>query len=143
PLADFADLPARAASMPVDKAFLRQVALVDGPTPDAVDAIFSDNRSGNFFRATLRPIAEGRVHITIGVRGPKLGEPKQLSFDWGGRTGTITSPDGQTIIFTNTTDEKVSWVTYRSGKWFDVQEIKLNDKVTVSTAMSALAKMAT
>ena len=141
-LAKFADVSVRTASTPVDNPFMREVALIDGPTSDSVDAIFSDNRSASFYRATLRPVAEARVHIPVGVHGPNLGAPKQLSFGWSGRPGTITSPDGQTVIFTNTTDEKVSWVTYRNGKWLDVQELKLNDKVTVSTAMSALAKMA-
>jgi hypothetical protein len=82
------------------------------------------------------------VHITVGVRGPKLGAPKVLSFPWTGRAGTITSPDGQTVIFTNTTDTKVSWVTYRNGEWLDVREIALSDKVTLNVAMSALTKMA-
>ena len=87
-------------------------------------------------------MAEARVRIPVGVKGPNLGAPKQLSFDWNGRTGTITSPDGQTVIFTNTTDEKVSWVTYRNGKWLDIQELKLSDKVNITTAMNALAKLA-
>src|SRR5207244_5438989 len=109
-LTEFADLSPRAPNAPVERDFMRHVALVDGPTANAVDAIFSDNRTASFYRATLRPIAEGRVHITIGVKGPKLGAPHAASFDWSGRTGTITSPDGQTVIFTNTTDEKVMWV---------------------------------
>ncbi len=143
-LIEFADISVRTASAPtIDTPFLRQVALVDGPTADSVDAIFADSRDGgNFYRATLRPVALVRIHITVGVHGPKLGAPKQMSFPWNGHGGVITSPDGQTVIFTNTTDEKVSWVTYRGGKWIDVQEIKLSDKVNVTTAMSALAKMA-
>jgi hypothetical protein len=142
-LSEFADLSDRLPSPISDQPFMRQVALVDGPTSDSVDAIFSDSSTGSFYRTTLRPIAETRVHITVGIKGPKLGAPHALSFEWGGRTGTITSPDGKTIIFTNTTDEKVMWVTYRAGKWLDVQELALSDKVTVNVAMAALAKMAT
>jgi hypothetical protein len=141
-LADFANLSTRAPNSPVDEAFMRQVSLVDGPTLDSVDAIFADSRTDSFYRATLRPVAETRVHITVGVKGPSLGAPKVLSFPWAGRPGTITSPDGQTVIFTNTTETKVSWVTYRNGDWMDVREIALSDKVTVNVAMSALSKMA-
>lgn len=141
-LTEFADLSTRAPGAPVERDFMRHVALVDGPSANAVDAIFSDNRTANFYRATLKPVAEARVRIPVGVKGPRLGAPHAANFDWSGRTGTITSPDGQTVIFTNTTDEKVMWVMLFHGKWLDVQELKLNDKVTVSSAMSALAKMA-
>src|SRR5262249_55756804 len=57
-LAEFADVSVRQPSSAVDDAFMRQVALVAGPTSNAVDTIFSDSRSENFYRATLRPIAE-------------------------------------------------------------------------------------
>jgi hypothetical protein len=141
-LTEFADLSPRVPGAPVEHEFMRHVSLVAGPSANSVDAIFSDDRTASFYRATLRPVAEARVHITVGVRGPKLGAPHAASFDWSGRTGTITSPDGQTVIFTNTTDQKVMWMTFRDGKWLDVQELALNDKVTVSTAMAALARNA-
>jgi hypothetical protein len=133
---------ARDATQPVEGDFMRHVALVAGPTSNSVDAIFSDSRTESFYRMTLRPIADARVHIPVGVKGPKLGGPKALSFDWSGRTGTISSGDGNTVIFTNTTDDKVSWVTLRDGEWLPVQSLALSDKLTASTALSALAKNA-
>jgi hypothetical protein len=136
-------VPVHAATQPVTSDFMRHVALVDGPTPDSVDAIFSDSRTASFYRMTLRPIAETRVHITVGVKGPRLGGPKVTSFDWSGRTGTIASGDGNTVIFTNTTDKKVAWVTWRNGDWLSEQEIGLSDKLPANAALSALAKMAT
>src|SRR5262249_42737983 len=137
-LSDFANLSPRAPNSPVDEAFMRQVSLVDGPTLDSVDAIFADSRTDAFYRATLRPVAEARVRMPVGAKGPTLGAPKALDFPWAGRPGTITSPDGQTVIFTSTTETKVSWVTYRNGEWLDVREIALSDKVTVNVAMAAL-----
>src|SRR5437867_13242666 len=78
-------------STPVTHDFMRHVALIDGPSPDAVDVIYSDSRSSSFYRTTLKPIADLRIHIPAGVRGgPKLGAPHQLGFDWSGRTSTIT-----------------------------------------------------
>jgi hypothetical protein len=133
---------ARDAADPIDGDFMRHVALVAGPTPNSVDAIFSDSRTKSFYRMTLRPIADTRVHITVGVKGPKLGGPRGLSFDWAGRTGTVVSGDGNTVIFTNTTDDTVSWVTLRDGQWLPVQSLKLSDKLTASMALSALAKNA-
>src|SRR5262249_22707061 len=116
--------------------FQRHVALVDGPTADAVDVVYSDIRTDSFYRITMKPIAEARVHIPVGIGGGKLGKPGKLDFDWSGRDGTIASGD------TNTADKKVSWVMWRTGAWQPVQELALSDDVTVSTAMSALAKMA-
>jgi hypothetical protein len=126
-----------------DAEFLHHVAIVNGPTPDSVDVIYADKHTNSFYRTTLRPIADARVRIPVGVHGgPKLGTPKALSFDWSGRTSTITSPDGKTVIFCNVTDEKVAWVTLRDGEWLPKKEIALSDKVTVNAAMSALTKMA-
>ena len=133
---------ARDVAKVVSSDFMRHVALLAGPTSNSVDAIFADSQTNSFYRMTLRPIADTRVHITVGEKGPRLGGPHSLSFDWSGRTGTIGSGDGNTVIFTNTTDDKVSWVTLRNGVWLPVQSLTLSDKVTVNTAMSALAKMA-
>jgi len=123
--------------------FLRHVAVLPGPTPDAVDVLFADPRTHSFYRTTLRPIADGRLHIPVGVGPkPKLGGPKANSADWSGSTGTIASPDGKTLILSNTTEEKVSYVKFHNGEWSAVQQIKLG-KVTAGEAMAALARMAT
>ena len=138
------DTPRTPDQKAVTENFMRHVAIVDGPTPDAVDVVFPDNRTNSFYRKTLRPIADARVHITVGIdgRGPKLGKPRALTVDWSGRNSTITSRDGNTIIFCNTSEKKVTWVTLRDGKWLPTQEVALSEHVTLNVAMTALAKMA-
>lgn len=122
---------------------LRHVAVLQGPTPDAVDVLFGDTRTNSFYKTTLRPIADGRLHIPVGVGPkPKLGGPKAFSADWSGRTGTISSPDGTTLILSNTTEEKVSYVKFSNGEWSAVKQIKLTGKVTAEDAMAALTRMA-
>ncbi len=123
--------------------FLRHVSILDGPTPDAVDVVFNDPRTKNFYRTTLRPIAEGRLHIPVGARpgAPKLGGPKAFSVDWSGRTTTISSTDGKTLIFCNTTDSRIDYVKVTDGKWSAAQHVTLSDKLTVESAMAALARM--
>jgi len=125
--------------------FLRHVSIIDGPTPDAVDVIFNDPRTNNFYRTTLRPIAEGRLHIPVGARPggtPKLGGPKAFAVDWTGRTSTIASTDGKTLIFCNITDQRVDYVKVNAGNWSATQHVTLSDKVTAESALSALARMA-
>ena len=140
---DLTDLVSdRDSDEPASSEFLHHVALLAGSTPNSVDAVFADPRTSSFYRLTLTPIINTRVHITVGVKGPKLGGPKTLSFDWSGRTGTISSDDGNTLIFTNTTADKVRWLTLRNGEWLPLQELVLSNKVTVEAAMAALAKMA-
>jgi hypothetical protein len=144
-LTDFvdADGAASVADNAVSHSFLRHVALLDGPTPNAVDVLFADRRTNTFYRTTLRPIADVRIRIPVGAKpgGPHIGGPKALSADWTGRTGTIASRDGKTLIFSNATDDKLRYVKYSDGKWSALQEVALSDTVTADAAMSALAKM--
>lgn len=124
--------------------FYRHVAVLAGPTPDAVDVVFADPRTSSFHRTTLRPIADVRIHIPVGVRGggPKLGGPKKLDVAWSGRTSTIESTDGKTLIFCSTTEGRIDYVKYSDGKWSAAQQVTLSDKVTAESAMTALARMA-
>jgi len=125
--------------------FLRHVAVLEGPTPNAVDVVFADPHTRNFYRATLKPIADVRIHIPVGARPggtPKLGGPKSLSIDWSGRTSTISSHDGKTLIFCNAGADKVSYVKFHDGEWSAAKQVALSDKVTAEMALAALARMA-
>ena len=125
----------------INKDFLRQVAILDGPTPDAVDVLYADPRTKSFYRTTLRPILDGRLHIPVGSRpGSKLGGPHGLSIDWSGQSGAMSSRDGGTIIFYNIGAEKVTYIQVSDGKWSDAQQVVLSSKVTADAAISALAK---
>jgi hypothetical protein len=123
--------------------FLRHVALLSGPTPDAVDVLFGDQKTNSFYRTTLRPIAHVRIRIPVGARPgtPIAGPKKALGVDWTGRTSTLVSPDGNTIIFVNATDKKLSYVKYAGGDWSSVQQVTLSQRVTAEAAIGALAKM--
>jgi hypothetical protein len=128
-----------------NKDFLKHVAVLDGPTPDAVDVLFNDPKTNNFYKTTLRPIAQGRLHIPVGARPggtPRLGGPKAFAADWSGRTSTITSPDGKTLIFCSTSEGRIEYVKFVDGKWSAAQHVTLSAKVSAESAMAALAKMA-
>lgn len=131
------------ADVKYDRNFLRHVALLEGPTPDAVDVLFGDHGTHSFYRTTLRPIANVRIRIPVGARpGPPIAGPKKaLGVDWTGRTSTLVSDDGKTIIFVNATDEKLSYLKYTDGNWSSMQQVTLTKRVTAEAAIAALAKM--
>src|SRR5204862_3434248 len=126
----------------VSHSFYRHVAILDGPTPNAVDVLFSDPHTNSFYRATMRPIADVRIRIPVGSHpGPRLGGPHSLNVDWTGRAGTITSRDGNTIIFCNSDGTTLHYVKLSGGKWSALQSVALTDQVTAEAAMAALGKM--
>ena len=126
----------------LDKDLLRHVAVLNGPTPDSVDILFADQNTKSFYRTTLRPISDARVHITVGNRGngPKIGAPKALSSPWNGRTGTISSPDGDKLILWNV-GEKLTYILFNKGKWSASQDVALTDGVTSDAAIAALSRL--
>lgn len=124
--------------------FLRHVAVLPGPAANAVDVVFAEPKTQSFYRATLVPRLEVRIHIPVGARPgapPKLGGPKAFSADWSGRTGTITSADGKTVIFTSETADKLTYITLHNGEWSAIKQFSLKD-ISAESAMAALAKLA-
>ena len=122
---------------------LKHLAFVDNGTQDSVDAIFGDVHMNIFNRATLKPIADGRIHIPIGARpgGGRWGAPRAFSADWTGRISTITSPHDGDVALYNTTKDAVNYITYSNGRWAAVQTLSLSDKLTADAAVAALSRM--
>lgn len=142
--------PATAVPDPnADRELIRHVAVLDGPEPNSIDVLFADPKTSTFHRVTLKPIADARVRIPVGSRPDGPGEPmvrfaaaKSLPTHWSGRTSTIASRDGKTIVFCNTLSDRVSYLSYNSTQnWSNVKEIALNDTVTADVAISALGRM--
>ena len=150
-LRDFIDTPSATAEPDAnaDRELIRHVAVLDGPAPDSIDVLFADAKTSTFHRVTLKPIADARVRIPVG-RGPdapgevmvRFAAAKSLPTSWSGRTSTVASRDGKTIVFCNTRSDRVSYLSYNSTQnWSNVKEITLNDTVTADVAISALARM--
>jgi hypothetical protein len=137
-----------AATFPVSPDFNRELlkhpAIVDTASIDSVDVVFGDLRTNSFNRVTLRPIADGRIHIPIGVGtgggGGHFGVPYAFSADWNGRISTISS--GSNLIFCNAMKNSVSYLLYSDSVWSPLKALPLNDKLTAEGAISALTRMA-
>lgn len=129
-----------------DRQFIRHVAVLDGPDASSVDVLFANAATTTFHRVTLKPVADARVRIPVG-HGPGGGShfpaPRSLATGWAGRTTTVTSRDGNTIVFCNTMAGRVNYLSYSnsSHSWSSVKEISLTDTVTADVAIAALARM--
>ena len=139
-----------ATTFPVSPDFNRELlkhpAILDTASVDSVDVVFGDLHTNSFNRVTLRPIADGRIHIPIGVGtgggggGVRFGAPVSFSADWNGRISTISS--GSNLIFCNEMKDSVRYLLYSNSVWSSLKALPLNDKLTAEGAISALTRMA-
>lgn len=119
---------------------LRHPAIIEGT--NSVDVIFGDTDRMSMTRITLKPIADGRIHIPIGVRGGRPFQPPQnFSANWTGRISTIGS--GPDLVMYNTTREATSYVMYSNGTWSDVRTLPLSENFSADAAAAALYRMLT
>lgn len=102
--------------------------------------IFGDSHMNSFNRVTIKPIADGRIHIPIGAH-PGFGGPKAFSADWPGRISVIPSLHNGDLLFYNTTKDTVSYIMYSAGVWSTVKTLPLNDKLSADAAVAALSRM--
>jgi hypothetical protein len=124
-----------------NRELLKHPAIFDSLSVDSVDVVFGDLHTNSFNRVTLRPIADGRIHIPIGARGGgHLGAPFLFSTDWNGRISTISS--GSNLILCNATKDSVTYLLYSNGAWSPIKTLPLTDKLTAEGAVSALTRMA-
>jgi hypothetical protein len=123
---------------------LKHPAILDSLSVDSVDVVFGDLHTNSFNRVTLRPIADGRIHIPIGMRpgGGHFGAPVAFSADWNGRISTISSGSGSNLILYNATKDSVTYLLYSNGVWSPIKTLPLTDKLTAEGAVSALTRMA-
>ncbi|HYS55074.1 MAG TPA: hypothetical protein VER58_15055 [Thermoanaerobaculia bacterium] len=149
---DLHDLNEFAASQPLfpnvaDPQFnaeiLKHPAFVDNGTAESIDVIFGDTFLKAFNRVTLKPIADGRIHIPIGARpvGPRVPAPLSFAGDWNGRISTIPSPHSGKLVLYNTTSQSLNYIMYSAGTWSSVKTVALSDKLSADAAVAALSRM--
>jgi len=117
---------------------LRHPAIIEGT--DSVDVIFGDTERVTMNRVTLKPIADGRLHIPVGHRGgPPFAPPQAFNASWTGRISTVAS--GPNLIMYNISKDTAGYVMYSDGKWSDVHTLPLSDAFTGDAAAAAISKM--
>ena len=122
---------------------LKHPALIDNGSTNSIDVIFGDKNYAVFNRVTLKPIADGRIHIPIGAHpgGPRIMAPKSFTDPWTGRISTIVSPHSGSLLLYNTAKDSVSYVMFSSGSWSSVKTVALSDKLSAEAAVAALSRM--
>lgn len=143
---DLNEFAASATAIAVEPNFnseiLRHPAILENGTPDSVDVLFGDLRTNTFTRSTLKPIAQGRIHIPIGHGGDgrTIGAPQMFSAAWTGRISTISSSNKKLLLY-NTTADAVSYIVYDNGAWSGVRSVPVSDKLSSDGAVSVLTRM--
>lgn len=146
-LAEFAPAPTTLPNQPdtnFNSAILKQPAFADNGNADSIDVIFGDTYYDFFNRVTLKPIADGRIHIPIGAHpgGPRIGAPLSFAANWSGRISIVTSPhDASSLLLYNTTTDSVSYIEYSNGTWSAVKSLQLSNKLSADGAVAALTRM--
>jgi hypothetical protein len=117
---------------------LRHPAIIGGT--NSVDVLFGDTERLSMNRVTLKPIADGRVHIPVGHKGgPPFAPPQSFSASWSGRISTIGS--GSNLIMYNISKDSAGYVMFSNGKWSDVHTLPLSDNFSGDAATAAISRM--
>jgi len=129
-----------------NKELLRHPAVVSAPMQSSVDVIFGDTRSNTIHGVTLRPIADSRIHIPVGIGnggpGPKprsLAAPPTFSADWKGPVTVIERADR--LVFANASETSLNYIAYANGAWTSVKSIAIDARFPAEAALAAVDKM--
>jgi hypothetical protein len=122
---------------------LKHPAFVDNGTQNSIDVIFGDPHMYLFNRVTLKPIADGRIHIPIGAHpgGPRIMMPYAFSADWTGRISTIAGSHDGSLLLYNTTADAVNYILFSNGTWSTAKTLPLSDKLSSDGAVAVLTRM--
>jgi hypothetical protein len=125
---------------------LRHPAIVTSPMQSTVGVVFGDTKKNTIHNITLHPIADARVHIPVGIGGggpnkpePHIIAPLSFTGDWKGSINVISH--GDRLVFSNSDEKSLSYITYANGAWSDVKSIALDARFPAEAALAAVDKM--
>lgn len=121
--------------------FLRHPAIFELPGSDAVEVVFADWKSSQFYTVEVRPRKHtGVLRPPIG-RSRGIGGPRVKSVNTG-RVSLLPGPPGSgTLAFYFESGSRLNYVMYTPKGWSELQSIAVTDNVTIDTAVNALRKL--
>jgi len=125
---------------------LRHPAIITSPMQSTVGVVFGDTAKNTIHSVTLHPIADARVHIPVGIgNGGNPGRPNHIiapmgfTEKWQGPVSVISR--GDRLVFANSDEKALSYITYTNGAWTGVKSIALDTKFPAEAALAAVDKM--
>jgi hypothetical protein len=127
---------------------LRHPAIVSSPMQSTVEVVFGDTKTNSIHGVTLHPTADMRIHIPGGFHGEvpgggkppmSLAAPPSFSANWKGPISVIDR--GDRLVFANSADTSLNYITYANGTWSDVKSIATDTKFPAEAALAAVDKM--
>lgn len=138
-LSDFLARAENPAANPTDNEILRHPVILESAAHDSVDVVFGDVAANTMHRLTLKPVANGRLRIPIGVREGSVHAPIANVVS---STNVSAFASNDSLAFYFTTGQAMNYLLYKDGEWSPMRSIALNDKITRDTAVEALRRMA-
>jgi hypothetical protein len=118
---------------------LRHPIVYESPEHDTVDILFGDLSMNLFHRITLKPVADTRVRIPIGIREASYPTPLHRMTSQSARLSAIsTSPDRLALYYSD--KDAVRYLRFERGVWGS-NSVELNKEVSADAAIAALRKL--
>lgn len=141
-LSEFASQPDKPFDVGSDfnPEILKHPAIIEGT--DSIDVVFGDMNTRSINRVTLKPIADGRIHIPIGHHGGgPLPPPQAFSADWTSRISLVAAPGDSRMAFYSTDKDGLHYVLFLNGTWSDMKTIATNGTINEDAALNALTRL--
>lgn len=118
---------------------LRHPAVIESAAHNTVDIAFGDANTNKLHLITLKPVANGRLRIPIGVKGETFPTPLAVVNASASISALSSSNDGFLLYFTNT--QTLNYLLFKNGAWSPMRSIALSERLTREGAVDALRRM--
>ncbi|HXG58620.1 MAG TPA: hypothetical protein VNL91_06330 [Thermoanaerobaculia bacterium] len=119
---------------------LRHPAVFEAGSRDAVDIVFGDVTTNTMHRVTLKPVAQGRLRIPIGVRDIGF-EPPSAKVNSTGPISAISSPTSNRMVYHYDSDGAVRYVMFDGRTWSGERTLALSQTLSRDAAIDVLRRM--
>jgi hypothetical protein len=139
-VSEFLSAVAVPAEHAADNQILHHPAVFESTNQDTVDVVFGDIRSDKMHRVTIKPIANGRLRIPVGVRESEVAVPT-VELNFVTSVAAMGSAGSDNMAFYFTTGQTLNYTVLRNGSWSPLRTITMNERVTRDAALDALHRM--
>lgn len=138
-VSDFLSRPDTAAEVSTHNDLLRHPLILEAATHDTVDVVYGDINTDKMHRITIKPIANGRLRIPIGVKDSILPAPVANITSTANVSAIASTNDNLGIYFAS--DQALNYLLYQNGQWSPMRSIALSSILSPESAIDALRRM--